>query len=240
MKKNILLFLLLIAFAAKSQRTVQHYGLLWVNYQNNIELNKKWSLMNDVQFRTKDFVGQFVLFAVRSGASYILNEKYSVGAGVTWFGSMQYAPSGNFVRNEWRPWQDVSLLVKHNQLDITQRLRLEERFLQMLMGSKKTTQYETVMRLRYKIDLQKYLKNKKWSLKAGNEVMVNPAYLNSSRFFDQNRTFIGVGFQKNKVLQLQLQYMKIFQWRSSSEILEDQNVVRINFYHQLSLKSKHG
>jgi hypothetical protein len=231
-------FLILIFFfpiILFSQNKIDRFNLLWMNYQNSLRLSKKWEILTDAQFRSKEITQSWFLFAVRSGVSYNMNNTSKIAAGFCWFG-VPVANSDNLIlRNEWRPWQDYSINKKLGQVDFIQRVRLEERFL-TIQSVNGQLDNELVFRLRYKTDFEKFINKTHWLLKFGNEIMINPGFIGNGRFFDQNRTYAALGYKFSDQLQVNMMYMKIFQWRNAVEILEDQNVIRINFNHQLSLK----
>ncbi len=83
------------------------------------------------------------------------------------------------------------------------------------------------------------LKENNLKLLIGNEVLINPGFINTTHFFDQNRTFAGLQFKLFSSTSLQSQYLKIFQWRSNTSVLEDQNVFRVNIYQQFNFREKH-
>ena len=72
----------------------------------------------------------------------------------------------------------------------------------------------------------------------GDELMVNPTYINQSQFFDQNRTYAGIQLKIPSNTALQIQYYKILQWQSNTALLEDQNAIRVNLIQQFNF-NKH-
>jgi hypothetical protein len=57
-------------------------------------------------------------------------------------------------------------------------------------------------------------------------------------YFDQNRFFIGFGYQTNKTDQLQFGYMNVFQQLPSSHQYKSINAARIFYFHNLDLRRK--
>jgi Protein of unknown function (DUF2490) len=236
-QKYFALVALCVPVAAKAQHTTKHYNLLWASYNNTFRFNTRWALVNDAQVRTINWTGKWLLYAARPGVTYNINENFAVAGGMALFRTAQYEGKDLFFKNEWRPWQEGSFNLKlKNKITFFQRLRTEQRFLQQTENNKKTGNYQYTFRLRYRFELQFPLKIKSIKLLAGNEVFVNPGYLNNSLFFDQNRTFAGLYFKLSPHSVLQSQYMKIFQWRSTTSVLEDQNAIRLNFVQQFNKK----
>ncbi len=238
-KQYIAFIILFLPIAAKAQHTTVHTNILWAGYNNTIRFNKKWSLVNDLQVRTKDWADKWLLYAIRTGLSYNINDNAAVTAGFTVFESAQYEGNDFFFKNEWRPWEQVSYQLKLKKINLLQRLRTEQRFLQQVVNNRKTNIYQYIFRLRYRFEWQFPLTENTITLIAGNEILVNPGYLNNSLFFDQNRTFAGINFKLSTTTNLQCQYIKIFQWRSTTSVLEDQNAFRVNVYQQFNTRKIH-
>lgn len=189
-----------------------------------------------MQVRTKDWADKWVLYAIRTGLGYNINKHTTITAGIALFRSAQYQNNDLLFKNEWRPWEEISYEQKLKKTALLQRLRTEQRFVQQIVDNRKTNVYSYTFRLRYRFEWQFPIKKNAIKLVAGNEVLVNPGYLNSSLFFDQNRTFAGLNFKLSGNTNLQCQYTKIFLWRSTASILEDQNIIRINFYQQFNIR----
>lgn len=209
--------------------------MIWAGYYNTLRFNKRVSLISDAQLRTRNWPAQWSQQLIRSGINYACNDKLSVTAGFAFFKNAQYAGKQLLFKNEWRPWQEISYQLKFRSAAFSQRLRTEQRFLQQVENGSKTNRYEYVFRLRYRFDLLFPL-DERLKLLLGNEVLVNPGYMKNNRFFDQNRTFAGINYKISPVTILQFQFLKIFQWNSSTSVLTDQNVFRVNINQQFTLK----
>lgn len=234
--KNIALIILLLPVTSKAQHTTQHTNLLWAGYYNTMRFNKKWSLASDAQLRTKDWANEWSQLLVRSGLTYGLNNNFSVTGGFAFFKNAQYLNKDLLLKNEWRPWQEIFYQLSLHEINFSQRLRTEQRFLQIVKNNQLSKNYQYIFRLRYKFDWQFPIKQNEIKLLVGNEIMVNPGKINNSLFFDQNRTSAGINFKMNSATNLQCQYIKIFQWHSNTSVQEDQNVFRLNIIQQFKLK----
>ena len=235
-RKNIAVAIMLLPVACAAQHTTQHINILWAAYNNTLRFNRKWSLVTDAQVKTTDWANKWLLYGFRSGLSYTINDNFAVGSGLTLFRTAQYNGKDFFFKNEWRPWEEASYKLTLNKTNFFQRLRTEQRFLQLTLNNKKTNSYQYIFRLRYRFEWQFPLKKDIIKLSAGNEIFVNPGYLNNTLFFDQNRTFAGLNLKLNSNSFLQGQYLKIFQWHSTTSVLEDQNAIRVNFIQKFNLK----
>ena len=232
-KQHIFFVALFIPFAVKAQQTTEHTNMFWLGYNNTARLNKNWSVVSDAQLRTRDWADKWSQLLVRSGLSYTFNERLNVTGGFAFFKNAQYVEKQLFLKNEWRPWQEISYQAKLNKINFTQRIRTEQRFQQQLVNNNLTKTYSYTFRLRYRFDVQFPLQ-KNLKAQTGNEVLVNPKYINTDRFFDQDRIFAGVNYKLSDHTTLQFQYLKIFQWHSNTSVLENENVFRVNINQQFN------
>ncbi|HUS03867.1 MAG TPA: DUF2490 domain-containing protein [Chitinophagaceae bacterium] len=233
-RQHIIFITLFIPAVSQGQHTTEHTNMLWEGYYNAIRFNKTWSLVSDAQVRTRNWTEKWSQLLIRSGLSYSFNDHVAVTAGFAFFKNAQYTDKQVLLKNEWRPWQEFSYQTKFKKVGFIQRLRTEQRFLQQVVNNAKTQDYECILRVRYRFDWQIPLKRNNYKLLFGNEILVNPLYINTTRFFDQNRTFAGLQFKLVSNTSLQFQYLKIFQWRSNTSVLENQNIFRLNVLQQFN------
>ncbi len=234
MKQLYFIFFLIVSIQAAAQHTTAHANMLWFNYNNYMQLSDKYTLLNDVQVRMWDWADNWSQFAVRTGVQYKLNKYFLLSGGFAWFGTMRSSAGQLVLANEWRPWQQIAHQQKWNTTSFIQRLRTEQRFLQQVDKGKRTGVYNHVFRLRYRFEFGWPLAKNKFDFHAGNEVMVNPQHIGSSMFFDQNRSFAFVNYNLSKKIFLQWQYIKIFQWRAATKVMENQDVFRFSIHHRIS------
>ncbi|HEU4901532.1 MAG TPA: DUF2490 domain-containing protein, partial [Flavisolibacter sp.] len=225
------MFLLILSpLMANAQRQRIGSNGLWACYFTNTRLGRRYSLVTEMEVHTKQWACRWAEQVLDVGVTNRLDEKWRVGTGAAWYRSAQYLDTF-FFKNEWRLWQDAVFSLRSEKLVFSQRLRVEERWLQEMQDGKKLHSYEFVPRLRYRTEWQKPLGNGRITPVVGNEFMFNPTYWNSNRFLDQNRTWIGINVRISSATNIQGHYLKIFQWRANNT-LEDQNVVRLNIVQQ--------
>lgn len=232
--------MLFLPAGSKAQRKIEHTNMIWTGYYNTIHFNKKWSVASDAQLRTRDWNEKWSQLLIRSGLSYAFTEWAALTGGFGFFKNAQYSGKQLFLKNEFRPWQEFSYHAKWNKINIIQRLRTEQRFLQQVVNYTKSNRYEYILRVRYRFEFQVPLKENELKLLLGNEIMVNPHYISNSLFFDQNRTMAGLQYTLRPKTSMQCQYLKIFQWRSNASVMEDQNVFRLNIYQEFNFKKNYA
>ncbi|HMO62834.1 MAG TPA: DUF2490 domain-containing protein [Ferruginibacter sp.] len=217
----------------QAQQSSTHTRMLWFNYNHSISFISRWSILNDVQIRSRGWATQWAQFALRTEGYYRLNRKVAVGAGFSWFSTVRYVDEEMVLPNEWRPFEEVLLELHGKKLGVIQRLRLEQRFLQKTSGTSKLNAYEHRERLRYRLEgiLPVFLNG--IDVHVGNEVMANINYISDNRFFDQNRSFVIVNCRLSANTQFQFQYIKIFQWFGAARLMDNQDVLRFGIQQQL-------
>ena len=228
-------FLFSIPIGAQTKNT--HTNFIWLNYNNTVYINHKWKILNDVQYRTRNWFQYQSVLAVRSGLSYTINRHTSVAAGFAWFANYKYINDAPIIANEYRPWQDVTFQsIFNNKKILSNRIRIEERFLQQIKNGGQTNFYDQRLRLRYRLEFGMPIAKSKITCNIGNEVMVNIDYLLSNRFFDQNRAYVFFNVPILKNTLFQFQYLKIFQWQVDNNTLDNQNIFRCSIHQQLNAR----
>lgn len=212
-------------------------NMLWLGYFSMIKFNERWSLNSDAQFRTRNEVKNYSQALLRTGLSYKLNEKVDVTLGLAHF---RFFITNDKTRGEWRPWQELKLNDKFGNCKLSHRFRVEQRFNETVKNSEATNDYQFNFRFRYRFDLRyPILKENKYGNNIyaliGNEIMVNAWNNISYNYFDQDRLYVGVNYEINKKIALQLQYMHIWQQASNGLTLNSNEVIRFNIYHTISI-----
>ena len=235
--RNYTVVLLSAPVLLQAQKQHIHTDMVWLGYYNTMQFSNRYSLNSDIQFRTKEWVSQWSQQLIRTGLSYKINDQSSITAGFAWFRNAKYKDNTVSFLNEWRPWQEYAHSLNAGKFLILQRVRLEERFLELSSVGKTPSPYNYITRLRYRLEAQVPLKKNKIYFGLINEIMVNPAYIKTPKFLDQNRTFASLDVRVSNATTIQGQVMKIVVWHQDN-VLEDQNVLRFNIVQSLNLKRK--
>jgi hypothetical protein len=129
-----------------------------------------------------------------------LNDNTSVWIGAAWIETGFPLNQGQVA--ERRIWQQLLWVKKYAHLNLTSRLRFEQRFFSNnpVVGWRIRQLLKMVLPLSYK---------PKWSLIGSNEVFLHNSYLNGRHItgFDQNRFFLGTGYKINKAVTLEVGYL---------------------------------
>lgn len=226
------LLLLFSPLLLTAQRQHVYTNGMWGGYFGNFALNKRLAIGAEIEVHGKEWAQRWADQGYNMGLVENLSARWRTAGGVSWYRNAQYQNT-LFFKNEYRLYQEANYTLQKNWV-WGQRLRLEERWIQQLRNGRKIDSFGYNTRLRYRSELQKPLWNGVVTPVLGNEVMVVPAAWNSSRFWDQNRTWIGLHVRVAKTTTLQFHYLKVFLWRPNNT-LEEQNIFRLNIAQKLNL-----
>lgn len=194
--------------SAPAPRQEVTQAIEWFSITSNIKVNKRVSLVAEGQFR---FAGNFqpMQFQFRTAADVQITKSFSIvplGYVYTW--NPVYGKQPNkFVNNEHRLWQQVSFKHHTGRFHFSHRGRLEQRYIQVHQISNGEVVYEGfdyfANRIRYRFMMNVPLGKKEIGPKTFFGSFYNETFFSWGRRVtydrpDQNRVFIGVGYQVAK------------------------------------------
>ncbi len=195
--------------------------------------------------RTKeDFFNNFSQSVIRLGLTYYLNEATKLTAGYAYVSIYPGDNHKNVTQPEHRPWQQIQWQNKYAKITTMQRFRLEERFRRKILNQSELADgYNFNYKMRYNFFLQaplskKGIQPKSFSFIVNDEVHINFGKQIVYNYFDQNRFFLGFGYQTNKNDNLQLGYMNVFQQLPVGNQYKSIHAARIFYFHNLDLRKK--
>ena len=205
MKKFILIIAFLsISFAGKSQDSSLGN---WLVYIGSKQLNSKWNLHHEIQYRNYNAGGDLEQLLLRTGLGYKIGEKSNLLLGYGYINSENFTGNGNeqVTVEEHRIFQQFINKGTLGSVRIQHRYRFEQRFV--------ANDFKT--RFRYFLGLNIPLKDSKYYVSAYNEIFLNGA----SNVFDRNRIYGGLGYKIKKGIKIELGYMsQIFETSSRDQI----------------------
>jgi hypothetical protein len=145
-------------------------------------------------------------------------------------------------RPEHRPWQQILWNQKYSGLTTLQSLRFEQRFNRKIINDVLQDDYNFNYRLRYNMAFYVPLKGKEIVAKTPFAIIANEVFVNFGRqivynTFDQNRFFVGLGYQITAHMNVHLGYMNIFQQETSGNNYFSTHAVRLYLYHSFDLRN---
>ena len=205
MKKVLyILVFSLISFGVQSQEKGPGN---WLIYIGSKQLNSKWNLHHEVQYRNYNAVGDLEQLLLRTGLGYNIGEKSNLLLGYGYINSENYARNDEekFTVEEHRIFQQLITKQNLGKVALQHRYRIEQRFVE--------SDFKT--RFRYFLSMNIPLKNPKYYLSAYNEIFLN----GSSSVFDRNRIYGGLGYKFSKGIKMELGYMnQVFETASRDQI----------------------
>lgn len=161
----------------------------------------------------------FSQILIRPSLGYKLNEHVSLWQGYAWAPS--YIPRHV---NENRIFQQVLINNRIKRVQLVNRTRLEQRFLENVD--------DTSVRVRHLLRLAVPIGKSKWSWVASDELFVN---LNNVKNgpgggFDQNRAFVGINRKFNDTVNMDLGYMNQYVNRDDPFVDRMNHIIMVGMY----------
>jgi len=239
--KYILIGVLLLGsiYSVAQEKNIDYLEQTWFAYFNQTRLTNKSGIWVDLHFRlTGDFVDEAAVGIARIGYTYYLTDQARLTIGYAH--ATQYAGSPNVP--EHRPWQQIQWFEKKSWLSMAHYIRLEERFRKEVVNGELTSDYNFNYRVRYNISISIPLKGKQVVAKTpfvflNDELHVNFGKEIINNYFDQNRLFVGIGYQFTTQLNAHLGYMKVFQQLSQPSTFRNIDAIRLFVFHNLDFRS---
>jgi hypothetical protein len=240
------IFLLLImsssALAQTPVKTIRSREQIWLGYTNQTRFTDKWGGWIDVHYRqTDNFIERPFQFLIRPAITYFIKDNLRAGAGYAFISNFP-AKGLNTIRPEHRIWQQIWWNQRYPGVAMLQWLRFEQRFSGKVVNDVLLNDYNFTYRLRYNFSFSVPLKGKSIVAKTPFAVMANEVFINLGKnvvynTFDQNRFFIGGGYQFTPQLSAQLGYSNIYQQDASGLNYTSAHAVRLFFFHNLDLRN---
>jgi hypothetical protein len=237
------LFLITNGFAQSPEKHTHSREQAWIGFFNQTRLSDKWGLWLDVHYRqTDNFIDRPFVFIARPAITYFIKDNLRINVGYAW---VQHFPGKglNTTRTEHRPWQQIWWNQKYPGLTTLQWLRLEQRFNEKIVADEKAGGYNYNFRVRYNFSFFIPLKGKEIVAKTPFAAIANEVFLNFGNrivynTFDQNRFFIGMGYQFSSHFNAQLGFMNVYQQEATGNNYLSSNAIRLFLFHSLDLRSK--
>lgn len=178
----------------------------WTAWFNTIKLDERNSLISDVQVRSSDNWEDVRTVIGRVGVTRTWRPGVSFGVGAAYIETLNVgAPD----ISEYRIWQQAMFQSVFGAQSLTQRVRIEQRFIEGTLGEDK---YST--RLRYSARFVVPIGDADRSGLGNYVALQNEAMLNvtgkdelNGRLFDQNRAYVAIGRRVGPGFDLEFGYL---------------------------------
>ena len=137
----------------------------WLIYIGSKQLNSKWNLHHEIQYRNYNTIGDLEQLLIRTGLGYQLGLKSNFLLGYGYINSENFTGNLNdqITVEEHRIFQQFITKQNIGQVSLQHRYRFEQRFIE--------SDFKT--RFRYFLGMNIPFKNSKYYLSAYNEVFLN-------------------------------------------------------------------
>lgn len=245
-----LCLLLSAGYAAAQNRVLDHNAIGWYVYNGDHKLSKNWELHTEYQWRRIDLIRTWQQSLARIGVNRKLSDQVKVGAGYTYFVTFPFGDhpqaEGNAPYPEHRIHEDLQLKSQYGRVALTQRFRLEQRWLaqQADDNPRRIAAWNFQHRIRYQIAGEIPLK--------GATVDANELYVNffdelfigfgrnvDQNIFNQNRLSAGLGYRVRDNVKIELNFLnQVLQHgavdsKTGKPIFDINNGFRLNVIYDL-------
>jgi hypothetical protein len=235
--KKIHLFALLhlLALQTWAQKKVDSHATYWLRYSETININSHVYWINEFdnrRFFNPDTENQLIIHS----RIHRKTGRWDYGGGIalSWAYNTKAEDHTHHATNEVRPQAEVNYEIPFKRWSLSQRVRLDNRFIE-------EDKYATVfdgstydLRMRYRIQAKVPLqKDERWfsSARLSNEIMIN----DRKNTFDQDRIYFAIDHNLSKKFTLETGYIYIYQQRFGKDEFLQRNVLRLSIFHKFSL-----
>ena len=182
---------------------------------------------------------------LRFGATYKIARYLDFTAGFVnpyYWAPDQNAENIDKVVPQYRAWQQAVLATPFDHIKVFHQLRLEQRWKR---DYEKGSSFDLTHRFRYKLTVYVPLNKPEFHLNTLFLALYEEIFIQAGEpivydYFEDNRAFIGLGYNLSRTLQVQTGYMYSFRHAGSPWTYENRHIWRLSLYHHLDLHlSKH-
>lgn len=232
MQKNKLLFWFLgwiiLAGSERTECATIHDFQTWFNLTTTGKIYSQDKVLSKLRYwlegqeRLGDDSSRFTQTLLRPGIGYALTENLTLWIGYAWIATGQPITTNPF--EEERMWQQLLWVKTYSAYTLTSRTRTEQRFLE----NTPKTAYRIRQLIKFSVPFKK---NNPLRFVTSDEVFIhkNDFVGRNSRGFDQNRFFLGLGYQFNQKAATEIGYMNQYVRRVGVPNFQA-NILSINFF----------
>jgi hypothetical protein len=229
------------SIAQTTEKEVHEREQLWLGYFNQTRITNKFGFWLDIHYRqTDNFIERPFQFLVRPALTWFIKDNLRFNAG---YAFVNHFPAKGLEtsRPEHRIWQQIWWNQKYTGFTTLQWLRLEQRFNHKIANDQLQEGYNFNYRIRYNISFFVPLKGKEMVARTPFAAVMNETFINFGKnivynTFDQNRFFVGIGYQFTSHLNGHVGYMNIFQQESAGNKYMVTHAIRLFVFQTLDFR----
>ena len=207
----------LLTYSAAAQKDISDQQHAWLMYFGNHRVSERWGLHSEYQWRRADGFEHWQQALLRLGVDYYAKNGVQYTAGYAWIRSYPYGDQPiAHSNNENRIWQQIITKSKVGRVDVQNRYRLEQRFIENWVkdadGVYMQDGFYFRQRVRYRLLLTVPLSRKEMSDNTLFFTAYDEPFLGFGRgiaknVLDQNRLYAALGWRFNAACNIQLGYL---------------------------------
>lgn len=235
--RSVILFLT-IGFSTTAQKQIDNQFNTWVTFSGNHTISKKWEFHSLYSYRRNDLVEHWQQSLLHIGAGYKLTSKIKTQVGYDWIRTFPYGtqPIAQ-VTDEHRIWVHLNTKFQENRFHFSQRLRFENRAINLFNANMSKNGFVWKYRLRYKLAVNVPINHNRLIdntlfVSLSDEIFMN--FFNQNKYFDQNWFYAGFGWRFNKSISVKVGYMNQFLPKTDGVHVENNDTLSIQYIHNLN------
>ncbi len=211
----------------------------WIALIASFKIDDRWGIATDVHMRRNDFAATNSFVIVRAGASYEMAPSLSGTIGYAHLWLSPSNPDWSTIANENRIYQQLLYSSKIGNITLTQRIRNEQRWQEVIANDQKTDALRFTNRVRYLLGCTIPISSKKSvpSIVISDEILFQFGKDVVYNTFDQNRIFVGIRQALSPSWSYDFGYMQVFQQKASGYQYDQNHTLRLFFYYNRGAKS---
>ncbi|MEP1095135.1 MAG: DUF2490 domain-containing protein [Cyclobacteriaceae bacterium] len=216
---------------------------VWLGIYTKYHFNDRWAYYGEYHVRRRDGINDMAQIYLRFGATYKVAKYLDVTAGFVnpyYWAPNQEDPNVDKIVPQYRTWEQAVLATPFEHIKVFHQLRMEQRFKR---DYEKGSSFKLTHRFRYKLTTYIPLNHKDFTpktlfLSLYNEIFIQAGKSVVYNHLEDNRAFIGLGYNLSHDLQIQSGYMYTFRHDGAPHKYEHRNIFRFSVYHHMDLHRK--
>lgn len=233
--------MLLLPFLGMAQHTkTNRNNHQWLQNYVQFRVSERFNVVADAGFRVKNAFQEPNMYIVRAGGTYNFHPRWKVGVGFAHTGVFR---DSELYRLEYRPHQEIISNHVFADVEISNRLRIEERF-QTVLPNDSTVPFVARVRFKFQVaapvvSLSKNNPDSKLYIILADEFLLNAGKtIEEFNILDQNRMIVGPSFRISNHLDIALLYSYQFGSTTKSNVFNQDHVVWLTLNHKFDFRKR--
>ena len=224
-------------FKAPSEPLVARDQGVWFGLYTTYWLSKKWGYYGEYHLRRSNFLDRMSKLYLRFGANYKVDQQLRITVGVvnryTWTDHPGSIEEEDYVP-EFRFWEQLLFKNRYFGMKFYHQLRVEQRWRRSTKIIDPTYYYYNRFRYKFLGYAPIYgplSKKNSFFLCFYNEIFMQQGEKVKYNYYEDNRSYLGVGYSLTDKIQLHFGYMKSF-GQIDEFTFRNHDILRVSLYHK--------